>query len=86
MDGWRGLILPNNLKKGEKADWIIERKWASIYDVRSGGSPKSRQKEQNQLISMCDWGGEGIKKSENFADVIYGRKPPKAASVGRGLR
>ena len=36
-----------------------------------GGSPKSRQKEQNQLICDSDRGG-GVKKSENFADVIYG--------------
>ena len=35
------------------------------------GAPKSRQKEQNQLISERDKGGkEGIKKSENFADFI----------------
>ena len=35
------------------------------------GSPKSRQKEQNQLI--CDSArGVGVKKSENVADVIYG--------------
>ena len=33
-----------------------------------GGVPKSRQKEQNQLISI--W--EGVKKSQNFVDVIYG--------------
>ena len=37
------------------------------------GSPKSRQKEQNQLISVCDKGRrEGVKKSEFFAEVIYG--------------
>ena len=35
------------------------------------GSPKSRPKEQNHLISVCDKGGRG-KKSENFANVIYG--------------
>ena len=34
-----------------------------------GGSPKSRQKEQNQLICDSD---KGVKKSENFADIIYG--------------
>ena len=47
---------------------------ASIYDVRSGwgigGSPKSRRKEQNQLI--CDSDEGGVKKSENFTDVMYG--------------
>ena len=37
-----------------------------------GGSPKSRQKDQNQLICDSDKGGEGVKKSKNFADVIYG--------------
>ena len=36
-----------------------------------GGSPKSRRKEQNQLICDSDK-GEGVNKSENFADVIYG--------------
>ena len=35
-----------------------------------GGSPKSRQKEQNQLLCDSDKGGEGVKKSLNFADVI----------------
>ena len=36
-----------------------------------GGSPKSRKKEQNQLMCYSDKGG-GVKKYENFADVIYG--------------
>ena len=48
-------------------------KGASIYDIRSGwggrGYPKSRQQEQNQLICDSD---RGVKKSEHFADVIYG--------------
>ena len=35
-------------------------------------SPKSRRKEQNQLICDSDKGGGGVKKSEYFADVIYG--------------
>ena len=37
-------------------------KGASIYDVHTGrgrGCPKSRQKEQNQLIYVCDKGGGG---------------------------
>ena len=34
-----------------------------------GGSQKSRQKEQNQLISAHD---KGIKKSKNVSDVING--------------
>ena len=34
------------------------------------GSPKNRQKEQSQLIFDSDKGG--VKKSENFVDVIYG--------------
>ena len=39
-------------------------KGASIYDVcTGGGSPKNRQKEQNQVISVRDK-GEGVKKSE----------------------
>ena len=45
-----------------------------IYDVRTRGgrgSPESRQKEQNQLISVRDKEGKG-QKSQNFADVIYG--------------
>ena len=40
------------------------RRGTSIYDVRSGlgrGSPKNRQKEQNQLISDSDKGGGGQK-------------------------
>ena len=36
-----------------------------------GGSPNSRQKEQNQLTFLCDK-EEGVKKSEKFADVMYG--------------
>ena len=36
---------------------------------RRRGSQKSRQEEQNQLI--CD-SNRGVKKSEKFADVIYG--------------
>ena len=51
---------------------MVPKGAASIYDVRSGvggrGSPKSRQKEQNQLISVCKMGREGVKKSEIFAD------------------
>ena len=43
-----------------------------------GGSPKSRQKEQNQLIYVRDKGGGG-KKTENFADVIYGSPKGKGA-------
>ena len=35
------------------------------------GSQKSRRKEQSQLICDSDK-GVGAKKSENFADVIYG--------------
>ena len=38
------------------------------------GSPKSRQKEQNQLICDSDKGA-GVKNSEYFADVIYGSPP-----------
>ena len=38
-----------------------------------GGSPKSRQRGKNQLISVRDKGGmEGV---NNFADVIYGSIP-----------
>ena len=47
-----------------------------------GGSPKSRQKEQHQLICDSDR-GEGVKKSENFADAIYGSLLPRE---GRGLQ
>ena len=36
-----------------------------------GGSPKSLRKEHNQQISVRDKGG-GVKKSDNFAFVIYG--------------
>ena len=38
--------------------------------LKGGGvSPKSRRKEQNQLICDSD---KGVVKSENFANVIYG--------------
>ena len=37
--------------------------------VGGGGSPKSRQEEQNQLICDSD---SGVKNSDNFAGVIYG--------------
>ena len=46
---------------------------AFTLDVRIGrgkeGSPKSRQKEQNQLISLCDE-EERVQTSDHFADVI----------------
>ena len=35
------------------------------------GSPKSRRKEQNQLISVHDKGGEG-QKIRKFGYIIYG--------------
>ena len=35
------------------------------------GYPKSRRKEKNQLICDIDR-GRGVKKSQNFADVMYG--------------
>ena len=44
-----------------------------------GGSWKSRHSRGDcvnfvvQISSKCGQGGEGVKKSENFADVIYGR-------------
>ena len=54
-------------------------KGAYIHDVcvRSGwgrGCLKSRRKEQNQLICDNDIGDlkEGVIKSKNFADIIYG--------------
>ena len=40
------------------------------------GSQKSRRKEQYQLICDSDKGEKGVKKSENFADVIYGSPAP----------
>ena len=46
----------------------ISAKGASIYDVRSGwgsGAPKSRQKEQIQLICDYDKGGGGQKIKKN---------------------
>ena len=39
--------------------------------VGGGGSPKSRWKEQGCMNYVCDK-GEGVNKSENVADVIYG--------------
>ena len=69
MDGLKGSILcsasaaPTIVTDFVK--WSVRRtaiihKWASIYDVRSrweGGSPKSRRKEQNELICDSDKGG-----------------------------
>ena len=42
------------------------------YSLFKGGSPKRRQKERGCINSVHDKGGEGVKKSEHFADVIYG--------------
>ena len=39
--------------------------------MTSAAAGVSRQKKQNQLISVSDK-GEGVKKSGMFADVIYG--------------
>ena len=47
------------------------------------GSPKSRRKEQNQLICDNERGREGVKKCENFADVIYG-SPLRGEEVDTG--
>ena len=46
---------------------ILRPQW-----MGGAGSPKSRRKEQNQLICDSDKRGGGVKKSEKFADVIYG--------------
>ena len=49
-------------------------KGASIFDVRSGrgmGSPKIRLKERC-CINSVHYKGEGVQKSETFADVTYG--------------
>ena len=37
-----------------------------------GGPLKNIQKEQNQLICDSDKGGEGVKNSEHFEDILYG--------------
>ena len=43
-----------------------------MYTAGGGrGFPKSRQKERCCVNSVRDR-GEGVNKSENFADVIYG--------------
>ena len=51
----------------------------SKLDGGRGVPQKSRQKEQNQLVCDSDRGGEGVKRSENFVDVIYGS--PKAPAL-----
>ena len=57
-------------KANEAGVFKVGRSHGFRYNVQSvGGSPKSRRKEQNQLICDSDMGG-GVKKSENFADVI----------------
>ena len=55
-------------------------KGASIYNVRSGrgrGSPKSRQREQNQLICDSD---RGVKNSKFYRRHVW--KPHKQSSFG----
>ena len=42
--------------------------------------PKSRQKEQNQLIYVHDQGGGG-QKSKSFADIMYGSPLMPALSL-----
>ena len=63
--------------------WLFHCLGASIYDVcsgwgRGGESPKSRQKEQNQLISLC-YNGERGQKIPKFC-VRHIWKPPWAAA------
>ena len=56
---------------------------ASIYVVHSWwgeGSPKTRRKAPNQLICDSDKGREGVEKSKNVADVIFG-SPLSACSA-----
>ena len=56
-------------------------KGASIYDVRSGrGSPKSRQKEQNQLISVCYKGERWSKNPKILRTSIW--ETPNGFSQG----
>ena len=56
---------------------------ASIYDVRRGwreGVPKKQMKgTKSAVLTVTRGEGEGIKTSENFADIIYEApcgKPP----------
>ena len=57
---------------------IRRGKGASICDVRivlgEGGPQKAN--ERNKISCFVTVTGEGVKQSENFADVIYG-SPPK---------
>ena len=60
---------------------------ASIYDVRRGwgeGVPKKQTKGKRLRESGCDK-GEGVKKSENVADVIYGSPLYKKAKKNKEL-
>ena len=64
----------NTEERNDRTEGALGCLRASIYDVRVRTLQwyaKSRQKEQNQLISVCDK-GDGGKQSETFADVIYG--------------
>ena len=57
-------------------------KGASIYDVRTEGGREVSPKEDvvrevagiyySRSVPNADKGGGGVKKSQNFADVIYG--------------
>ena len=65
------------MPEGSSKHFIIFKLWEGLPYMTSavgggGGSPKSRQNEQNQLIYVCDKGEEGVKKFENFVDVVYG--------------
>ena len=72
LHGWNSARFFSSLQQRR----MFLDKGASIYDVRSGrGSPKSRRKEQNQLISVCDKGGRGKKNAKSWR-VSYMWKPP----------
>ena len=61
----------------ERANNSAASKGASIYDVRTrGGSGHGKaDKGTGGCVNVTVTRGEGVKKSDNFAEVIYGRPP-----------
>ena len=52
----------------------------SALGGRGDGAPKSRQKEQGRVNSVRDKGG-GVKKSEIYANVLYGSPKPLYSKI-----
>ena len=80
------MVLSPTFPVSQPNESVTERDFRYMTSAVGGGgeSQKSRQKEQNQLISVCDKVGEGVKKSD-FADVQMEAPKWKAWQI-RGVR